>query len=84
MLRSFGTGGESASGVSALTRREFQVLKLVALGNSTRQIAEALGLSAKTVDNHRSSMMRKLDVHNVASMTRYAIEHRIIEVNFAR
>lgn len=66
-----------------LTEREREVLELIALGNSTKDIAEGLGLSVKTIDNHRTSMMRKLGFHNVASITRYAVENRIVEVNFA-
>lgn len=66
-----------------LTDREAEVLRLIALGNSNKDIAESLGLSVKTVDNHRCSMMRKLDVHNVAAITRYAVEHRMVKVNFA-
>ncbi|MBD5779997.1 response regulator transcription factor [Pelagicoccus sp. NFK12] len=65
-----------------LTQREREVLQLIAQGNSNKDIAAKLELSVKTVDNHRCSMMRKLDVHNVAAITRYAIEHRLISVNF--
>lgn len=67
----------------SLTEREREVLRLIAMGNSNKDIAAQLKLSVKTVDNHRCSMMRKLDVHNVASITRYAMEHRMVEVNFA-
>ncbi|MDQ8179524.1 response regulator transcription factor [Pelagicoccus sp. SDUM812005] len=65
-----------------LTHREREVLQLIAQGNSNKDIAAKLELSVKTVDNHRCSMMRKLDLHNVATITRYAIEHRLIPVNF--
>jgi len=66
-----------------LTDREREVLCLIAEGNSNKEIATKLSLSVKTVDNHRCSMMRKLDVHNVAAITRYAVEHRLVAVNFA-
>ncbi len=66
-----------------LTHREREVLQLIAKGNSNKEIASLLNLSIKTVDNHRCSMMRKLDVHNVAAITRYAIEHRLIPVTYA-
>lgn len=66
-----------------LTERERQVLCLIAEGSSNKDIAAKLGLSVKTVDNHRCSMMRKLDVHNVAAITRYAVEHRLVTVKFA-
>lgn len=66
-----------------LTTREREVLQLIAHGNSNKDIAAKLELSVKTVDNHRCSMMRKLDLHNVATITRYAVEHRLVPVNFA-
>lgn len=66
----------------SLTSREQEILPLIALGYSTKKIASTLGLSFKTVENHRTSMMRKLDLHNVADITRYAIQNRLIEVNF--
>jgi DNA-binding NarL/FixJ family response regulator len=57
-----------------ITKREKEVLKLVAEGLSTKEIAAKLKLSSKTVDNHRTNMMRKLHLHNVASLTRFAFE----------
>jgi len=63
-----------------LTEREREVLQLIAEGNSTKDIAHRLGLSVKTVDNHRTNMMRKLDLHNVATITRYAMQNGLIEV----
>ncbi|EDY81524.1 transcriptional regulator, LuxR family protein [Verrucomicrobiia bacterium DG1235] len=65
-----------------LTAREREVLTFIASGNSNKDIALKLGLSVKTIDNHRCSMMRKLDLHNVADITRYAVEHRIVDVTF--
>jgi DNA-binding NarL/FixJ family response regulator len=58
-----------------LTDREREVLQLVSEGHSTKGIAAKLGISAKTVDNHRTNLMRKLDIHDVASLTRHALEH---------
>ncbi len=63
-----------------LTARETEVLQRIAEGYSTRDIAASLGLSAKTVDNHRTNMMRKLDLHNVASITRYALQNGMVEL----
>lgn len=63
-----------------LTEREREVLQMIAEGNSTKEIAQRLGLSVKTVDNHRTNMMRKLDLHNVASITRYAMQNGMIEL----
>jgi DNA-binding NarL/FixJ family response regulator len=67
-----------APSTDLITRREKEVLKLVAEGLSTKEIASKLKLSRKTVDNHRTNMMRKLDIHNVASLTRYAFEVGIV------
>ena len=61
-----------------LSTRERQVLKLVAEGYKTREIAEYLSLSKKTVEKHRSNMMRKLDLHGVSAVTAYAIENGLI------
>jgi len=65
--------------VDFLTAREREILQLVAESHSTREIAAKLGISAKTVDNHRTNLMRKLDLHDVASLTRYALEVGISE-----
>ena len=58
---------------SPLTPHERQVLQLLAEGNSSREIAEALGVSVNTVDTHRHRMMEKLDLHSVAELTKYAL-----------
>jgi DNA-binding NarL/FixJ family response regulator len=57
-----------------LTGREREIVKLVAEGLSSKQIAERLGVTEKTVGNHRTNLMRKLGVHDVVTLTRYAIE----------
>lgn len=62
-----------------LTPRERQILQLVAESHSTKEIATKLDISVKTVDNHRTNLMRKLDLHNVASVTRYAMQIGLIE-----
>lgn len=67
----------------SLTEREREVLQMIAEGHSTKEIAQKLGLSVKTVDNHRTNMMRKLDLHNVASITRYAMQNGLIELDLA-
>lgn len=61
-----------------LTQRERQVIKLVAEGRTTREIAQYLSLSPKTVEKHRANMMRKLDLHNASAVTAYAISRGII------
>jgi DNA-binding NarL/FixJ family response regulator len=62
----------------ALSKRELQVLKLVAEGYTSRGIADYLHISEKTVEKHRASMMRKLDLHSIASVTAYAIENGLL------
>jgi DNA-binding NarL/FixJ family response regulator len=62
-----------------LTAREKQVLQLIAEGNTTKDIASKLHLSVKTAESHRSNIMNRLDVHNVASLVRYAIRRGMIE-----
>jgi DNA-binding NarL/FixJ family response regulator len=62
-----------------LTDREREILQLIAESNSTKDIAAKLGLSMKTVDNHRTNLMRKLNLHDVASLTRYALDTGLIE-----
>jgi DNA-binding NarL/FixJ family response regulator len=63
----------------ALTAREREVLQLVAEGKTTKEIAVLLGVSVKTADAHRTRLMQKLDIHDIASLTRYAIRHGIIQ-----
>jgi len=63
----------------ALTSREEEVLQLVAEGAPNKQIAAELGISIKTVDKHRQQLMNKLDIHDIAGLTRYAISSGIIE-----
>lgn len=63
--------------ISILTPRERDVLKLVAEGRSTPQIAGDLDISAKTVDTHRQHLMDKLEIRGIADLTRYAIREGI-------
>ena len=71
------TNPTAASSHDLLTDREREILQLVAESYSTKEIASKLGISVKTVDNHRTNLMRKLDLHNVADLTRYAITQGI-------
>ena len=64
---------------SRLTSRESEVLQLVAEGRANKQVAAELGISIKTVEKHRQHLMDKLDIHETAGLTRYAIAHGIIE-----
>ena len=65
---------------STLTPREREVVKMIALGNSAREIARLLGLSVKTVEAHRFNLMRKLDIHNRAQLVTYAIQKKIVNI----
>ena len=65
--------------VARLTSRELEVLQLIAEGEPNKQVAGELGISIKTVEKHRQSLMQKLNIHDVAGLTRYAIGAGIIE-----
>ena len=62
-----------------LTSRERQVLQLISEGKSTKDVACLLGISAKTAESHRARLMRKLDIHETASLVRYAIRRGMIQ-----
>lgn len=61
-----------------LTDRERQVLQLIAEGKTTKEVAVILGVSVKTAESHRSSLMSKLDVHSTAEVVRYAIRRGLV------
>ena len=65
-----------------LTSREMEVLQLVAEGKANKQTAAELGIGMKTVEKHREHLMQKLDIHNTAGLTRYAICAGVIESSF--
>jgi len=73
-------GEKQTLGSSGLSERERQVLGLVAEGLTNAQIAERLGLSRKTVDVHRTNLMRKLDIHDVTELVKFALRHGIIKL----
>ena len=62
-----------------LTMREREILQLLAEGKSTKEVASALGIATKTSDTHRTNIMRKLNVHSVAELVRYAIRNKVVE-----
>jgi DNA-binding NarL/FixJ family response regulator len=63
-----------------LSHRELQVLQLLAEGKSTKEIADLLGISVKTVETHRYRMMEKLDTHDMAGLVRHAIRWGLIQL----
>ncbi len=66
-------------GYDLLSEREQQVFRLVVEGNSTNQIAEVLCVSPKTVEKHRANVMKKLDLHDVVSLVKYAVKIGIVD-----
>jgi DNA-binding NarL/FixJ family response regulator len=68
--------GDSLDGLS---EREREVLQLIAEGHSTKEIADKLSISVKTAETHRSNLMLKLNLHGIAGLTRYAIDHGMIK-----
>ncbi len=71
--------GNPRTKINQLSPREMEVLQLIAEGRPNKQVAAELGVTFKTVDKHRQHLMSKLDIHDVASLTRYAIAEGIIE-----
>jgi DNA-binding NarL/FixJ family response regulator len=71
--------GQNAKKAGELTSREAEVLQLIAEGFSNKQIAVELSISIKTVEKHRQQVMNKLNIHDVAGLTRYAISKGFIE-----
>lgn len=71
----------NGSGVQSLTVREREVLIRIADGKSNKEIADALGLGVRTVETHRERAMRKLDIHSVAGLTKYALSQGWINLS---
>jgi len=72
---------EKATPAGDLTPRENEVLKLLAEGNNTKQIAHALGVSVKTVEAHRQHIMDKLELRSLAELTKYAIREGLTNLD---
>ncbi|MEI8242499.1 MAG: response regulator transcription factor [bacterium] len=66
---------------SVLTVREREALQLIAEGKSTKEIADSLGVSVKTIETHRHNIMEKLNLHSVAELTKYAIREGLTSVD---
>jgi len=65
--------------LNELTKREIEIIRLVAQGFSNNDIGKKLFISPRTVDTHRTNIMRKLDLHNVAEIVRFAFQNKLIE-----
>jgi DNA-binding NarL/FixJ family response regulator len=72
--------GEPQDQSEPLTSREREVLKLIAEGNTNQEIADALTVSRKTVESHRANIMRKLDLHDVTELVKYALRKGLIRL----
>jgi DNA-binding NarL/FixJ family response regulator len=62
-----------------LTSREREIVQLLAEGKSSKEVASSLGISVKTAETHRANIMRKLELHSVSELVRYAVRNQIIE-----
>jgi DNA-binding NarL/FixJ family response regulator len=78
-LQSLGHTGMIKKKATELTSREMEVLQLIAEGKANKQTAAELGIGTKTVEKHRERLMQKLDIHDTAGLTRYAIGAGVIE-----
>jgi DNA-binding NarL/FixJ family response regulator len=76
---SFMRGAQKAMHAPRLTGRETEVLKLISTGKANKQIADELKISIKTVEKHRQSLMNKLNIHEAAGLTRYAVTEGLVE-----
>lgn len=74
-------GGPEKAKATVLTSRQTEVLQLIAEGYATKQIADVLSLSVKTVEKHRQDLMNTLNIHNIATLTRYAVSSGVVEPN---
>ena len=72
-------GVRTPNPLDRLTTREREVLQLIAEGNTNKEIAALLELSVKTVEAHRANLMAKLDIHDTATLTRFAISRGVVE-----
>ena len=75
----YSRAGHKTKTIVHLTSREREVLQLIAEGRANKEVADDLGISIKTVEKHRQSVMHKLNLHDTSSLTRYAISAGIIE-----
>ena len=73
--------GPAATDKGALTQRQIEILRLIALGKGTKEIAFDLGLSSKTVESHRAQLMERLEIRDIPTLVRYAIRNGIISLD---
>jgi DNA-binding NarL/FixJ family response regulator len=80
ILRDLMLNPQITDSIENLTTRERELLQLIAEGNTTKEIASRLGISVKTADTHRTNVMNKLNIHDIAGLTRFAIQNGLVEV----
>jgi DNA-binding NarL/FixJ family response regulator len=80
MIDSYMTRVAGGATPEPLTPRQREILRLIAEGKSTKEIAFALTISVKTVETHRSQLMDRLDIHDVAGLVKYAIRTGIVSI----
>lgn len=73
-------GAEKTDAGAQLTSREREVIQLLAEGKTSKEVAVTLNLSVKTAETHRTNLMRKLNLHSIADLTRYAVQNGIVQV----
>jgi len=78
ILNRFQQTSQTKAGPVQLSQRELQVIRLIALGSSTRDIAKELNLSAHTVKTHRRNINQKLDIHSPAGLVQYAYKNKLV------
>jgi two-component system, NarL family, response regulator NreC len=79
-FRAQGAGAVRQPRFGTLTKREREILKMLAEGRSVKEIAAGFALSVKTVEAHKFNLMRKLDIHNKAQLVQYAIQKKVIRL----
>lgn len=81
VVQSFIRPPDADSGLEALSPRQREILKAVAVGRTTKQIAYDLGVSIKTIETHRAQIMDRLNIHDVAGLVRFSIRTGLVSVN---
>jgi DNA-binding NarL/FixJ family response regulator len=81
VVQSYVQPGSGDAGLDALSPRQKEILKAIAGGRSTKQIAYDLGLSVKTIETHRAQIMERLDIHDLAGLVRFAIRVKLVSID---
>lgn len=79
VIANYTRGGDRPASSSQLTPRQRQIVQLLSEGKSNKEIASALGVSVRTAETHRANIMRRLEIHSMSELVRYAIRNQIIQ-----